>query len=92
MTVNWWHNLDTESLINLFKWTESQFNDRMQGSPIRRIGYIRWSRNIAVALGNALYSSRVIDTLNARRNSGNAMLDEHIDWAIQEQLGKSAPV
>ena len=83
------HGLDAQSLIELFAWTEKQFNERMQGSPIRRIGYTRWRRNIAVALGNAPYSVDVINALKAQRNSGNAMLDEHIDWAIKEQQSSS---
>ena len=47
------NGLDSASLLSLFAWTEAEFNERLQGSPIRRIGYSRWLRNIAVALGNA---------------------------------------
>jgi len=47
------HGLDAPKLIDLFAWTEAQFDERMQGSAIYRIGYERWLRNIAVALGNA---------------------------------------
>ncbi|MHA7206196.1 tRNA epoxyqueuosine(34) reductase QueG, partial [Burkholderia pseudomallei] len=48
------HGLDRASLVELFEWTAEQFDERMQGSAIRRIGYERWLRNLAVGLGNAL--------------------------------------
>ena len=47
------HGLDRASLVELFAWTEAEFDTRMRGSAIRRIGYERWSRNLAVGLGNA---------------------------------------
>jgi epoxyqueuosine reductase len=52
------HGLDRASLVDLFGWSAAQFDERMQGSAIRRIGYERWSRNIAVAMGNALRTTR----------------------------------
>ena len=47
------HLLDNSELLSLFQWTEAQFLERTAGSPIRRIGYPRWLRNLAVGLGNA---------------------------------------
>jgi epoxyqueuosine reductase len=52
------HGLDRASLVELFNWSAAQFDERMQGSAIRRIGYERWLRNIAVAMGNALRATR----------------------------------
>ena len=93
------HQLDDISLIELFNWREQQFNDRMQGSAIRRIGFDAWSRNIAVALGNALRRSSatraddstntvnisaIVDALNHRRESASEMVREHIDWALSQ--------
>jgi epoxyqueuosine reductase len=52
------HGLDRASLVELFGWSAAQFDERMQGSAIRRIGYESWSRNIAVAMGNALRATR----------------------------------
>ncbi len=57
----------------------------MEGSAIRRIGHEQWLRNISVALGNAEYSQRVIDALNARLGESK-LLDEHIEWALTQQL------
>ncbi len=78
------HNLDAPTLVELFEWTEEEFNTRMQGSPIRRIGYWNWLRNIAIALGNAPGVEPVLAALQARMNSENKMLNEHIAWALAE--------
>ena len=48
------HGLDRATLADLFAWSAEEFDTRMQGSAIRRIGYERWLRNLAVAMGNAL--------------------------------------
>ncbi|MGH8228373.1 MAG: tRNA epoxyqueuosine(34) reductase QueG, partial [Steroidobacteraceae bacterium] len=61
------HGLDAPRLVELFGWTASEFDERMRGSAIYRIGYERWLRNIAVALGNAPYTPQVLAALNARR-------------------------
>ena len=41
------------SLLELWAWNEGEFLRRTEGSAIRRIGWQRWRRNLAVALGNA---------------------------------------
>lgn len=77
--------LHAPELIALFGWTEEKFLRITEGSPIRRIGHLRWLRNIAVALGNAPYSQEVMDSLHSREGE-NALLDEHISWAIAQQV------
>ncbi|RDU99655.1 tRNA epoxyqueuosine(34) reductase QueG [Trinickia dinghuensis] len=52
------HGLDRATLVELFAWSAEAFDTRMQGSAIRRIGYERWLRNLAVAMGNALRAGR----------------------------------
>ncbi|MDE2449523.1 MAG: tRNA epoxyqueuosine(34) reductase QueG [Gammaproteobacteria bacterium] len=76
------HGLDAARLTELFEWTEAQFDERMRGSAIYRIGYEKWSRNIAVALGNAPTSASVIAALERRRGEASALLREHIEWAL----------
>jgi epoxyqueuosine reductase len=76
------HGLDAARLTELFAWTEAQFEERMQGSAIYRIGYEKWSRNIAVALGNAPTSDEVLQALNRRREGASALVREHIEWAL----------
>jgi epoxyqueuosine reductase len=78
------HGLDCAQLTDLFAWTEAQFEERMRGSAIHRIGYERWSRNIAVALGNAPQSPQVRRILLERRAEASRLLREHIDWALQQ--------
>ncbi|MEJ0006134.1 MAG: tRNA epoxyqueuosine(34) reductase QueG [Steroidobacteraceae bacterium] len=78
------HELDRAQLTELFAWTQAQFEARMQGSAIYRIGYERWSRNIAVALGNAPPSAQVRMSLLARRAEASPLLREHIDWALEQ--------
>ena len=82
------HGLDAPQLLDLFAWTEAEFLNKMQGSPIRRIGHQQWLRNIAVALGNAPVSDNIINALKNRRPDVNEMVQEHIDWAL-EALGRS---
>ena len=77
------NGLDSASLIELFAWTEADFNERLQGSPIRRIGHERWLRNIAVALGNAERSTDVVEALQSRAGHPSAMVREHVSWALE---------
>jgi epoxyqueuosine reductase len=84
------HGLDRAQLTDLFVWTEAEFAQRMRGSAIHRIGYERWSRNIAVALGNAPRSQLVRRTLLARRDQASALLREHIDWALEQHPAREA--
>lgn len=76
------HSLDEISLIELFNWTESQFNHQLEGSAIRRIGYECWLRNIAVALGNAPSTDKVIATLQAKIHYPSELVREHVQWAL----------
>jgi epoxyqueuosine reductase len=56
----------------------------MAGSPIYRIGYEQWLRNIAVGLGNAPTSEAVISALKARVNDASSLIKEHVSWALQQ--------
>tara|TARA_R110000824_G_scaffold401758_2_gene615105 strand:+ start:129008 stop:130096 length:1089 start_codon:yes stop_codon:yes gene_type:complete len=79
------HDLDRATLISLFAWGEVEFLDKTAGSPIRRIGYERWLRNIAVGLGNAPWSEAVEAALWARRAYPSELVREHVAWALEEQ-------
>jgi epoxyqueuosine reductase len=76
------HGLDSATLIELFGWSEAEFKQRHEGSAIRRIGYERWLRNLAVALGNAPTSAQVVDALRARADSASPLVREHVTWAL----------
>ena len=84
------NGLDNATLVELFAWSESEFNDKLAGSAIRRIGYERWLRNLAVGMGNALRTlgdtpqSRVIrESLLTRADHASALVREHVAWALQ---------
>ena len=77
------NNLDEASLADLFVWTEAEFMQRTEGSALRRSGYRRWLRNIAVALGNAPGSPEVLAALESRREIDDEMVREHVAWALQ---------
>ena len=55
----------------------------MAGSAIRRIGYERWLRNLAVGLGNAPSAPGVTGALRARADDRSAMVREHVRWALE---------
>jgi epoxyqueuosine reductase len=72
-------------LLDLWAWSEAEFLHHTSGTAIRRIGYERWQRNLAVALGNALRETRdaaVTQALRERREGASALVREHIDWAV----------
>ncbi|TAK85558.1 MAG: tRNA epoxyqueuosine(34) reductase QueG [Betaproteobacteria bacterium] len=76
------NGLDRATLVELFGWTEREFDERLRGSPIRRIGYERWLRNLAVGLGNAPTAPDVIAALRAREDHPSELVREHVRWAL----------
>ena len=84
------HGLGQASLLHLWSWTEVEFEQRHEGSAIRRIGYSRWRRNLAVAMGNALASSQLSNAdkesirtaLSAALTGADELVAEHIGWAL----------
>ncbi|MET0012323.1 MAG: tRNA epoxyqueuosine(34) reductase QueG [Sedimenticola sp.] len=74
--------LADSALVELFAWTEAQFMKRMEGSAIRRLGYERWLRNIAVALGNAETSPTIVQALREKRDHPSELVREHVGWAL----------
>ena len=78
------NGLDSASLVELFAWTEAEFDERLRGSPIRRIGYERWLRNLAVGLGNALKSPEVVSSLKQKTEHSSPLVREHVTWALKQ--------
>ncbi|MDP1956932.1 MAG: tRNA epoxyqueuosine(34) reductase QueG, partial [Rhodocyclaceae bacterium] len=76
------HGLDSATLVELFAWSENDFNERLAGSPIRRIGHERWLRNLAVALGNAAPAPAAKAALHTRIDHPSALVREHVAWAL----------
>jgi epoxyqueuosine reductase len=80
------NGLGSASMCTLFGWSEDEFNRRMEGSPIRRIGHERWLRNLAVGLGNAAATIKgdpaIVAALRARADHPSALVREHVAWAL----------
>ncbi len=76
------HELDQSSLLTLFQWSEAEFLEKTQGSAIRRIGYERWQRNLAIALGNGPKNPAVIEALEQANQTASALVSEHLRWAL----------
>lgn len=84
------NGLEQAGLLDLWAWSEADFLHRTEGSAIRRIGFERWRRNLAVGLGNALRRADVplrqamVRALSLAREGASPMVREHIDWALAQ--------
>ncbi len=79
------HGLDAPQLLELFAWSETEFLRRTEGSAIRRLGYQRWLRNIAVALGNSPPAMEIAAALATRMADPSPLVQEHVAWALSRQ-------
>jgi epoxyqueuosine reductase len=79
------HGLDGAKLTELFAWTEAEFLTKTEGMPVRRAGYAGFMRNVAVALGNAPWSTGVVAALEARADDPSPLVREHVAWALKQQ-------
>jgi len=86
------NGLDDAALPDLFAWTREDFESRMSGSAIRRIGYERWLRNLAVALGNAPTTPTVVAALRSRVDDASALVREHVAWALERHAERNKSV
>ncbi len=80
--------LKDKNLLELWQWTEAEFLKYTEGSAIRRIGFERWQRNLAVGLGNAPYQQGIIEALQEKQSAVSELVQEHITWAIEQQQEK----
>jgi epoxyqueuosine reductase len=79
------HELDRAELLTLFAWSEEEFASKTAGSPIHRIGYECWLRNLAVGLGNAAFDEAIVNALQHKAAHPSALVREHVAWALQRQ-------
>jgi epoxyqueuosine reductase len=86
------HGLDNAELAALFLWDEATFLGNTEGSPLRRAGYERWLRNLAVGLGNAPSTIPVLEALQARREYPSELVREHVEWALAQHGARTAPL
>jgi len=83
--------LDQAGLLELWDWTQAEFLQRTEGSAIRRIGFVRWQRNLAVAIGNGLransdpaWCQNARHALHRMVPAASVLLREHIEWALSQ--------
>ena len=81
-------SLQHPSLLELWHWDEARFLKETEGSPIRRIGFEKWQRNLAVALGNAPYCEEIVSALERDAGSVTPLVQEHLLWALAQQNHK----
>jgi epoxyqueuosine reductase len=84
------HALDSASLVELFGWSEAEWQARTAGSAIRRAGYEGWLRNIAVALGNAPPDPGIVAALTARTDDPSPIVREHVAWALHQHSQRTS--
>ena len=79
--------LGQATLLQLWAWTEPEFLRRTEGSAIRRIGWQRWRRNLAVGLGNAWRKTgdeALSQALSVAHDAADDLVREHIVWALAQ--------
>jgi len=82
------------SLLALWRWDEASFLRHTEGSALRRIGFVRWRRNLAVALGNALRAApqpAIEQALRDALPTADDVLREHLVWALEQARVSAAP-
>lgn len=75
-------------LVHFLAWDEATFLRVTEGSPIRRIGHVRWLRNVAVALGNAWRETgrpELRAALQSRADHPDPVVVEHVAWALAQR-------
>lgn len=80
------HQLDQVTLLDLWHWTEADFLQKTEGSPIRRTGYQGFMRNVAIGLGNAPFDPAILHAL--QQSQHDDVVQTHVDWAIAQQQSK----
>lgn len=86
------HGLEDRDLAELFLWDEATFLHNTEGSAIRRAGYRRWRRNLAVALGNAPADDTIVAALKRRAGDADEVVREHVAWALKQQTRKAGRI
>ena len=79
------------NLLVWMSWSEADFLRLSEGSAIRRIGHVRWLRNVAIAMGNALRASQdagwcaqAAAALQSRLPHPDPLVREHVQWALDQ--------
>ena len=85
------NDLDAPRLLELAAWTREQFEQRFEGSAIRRIGYECFIRNVMVALGNGPSSDAARRATGSRLADHSELIAEHARWAHDRLISAGQP-
>ncbi len=83
------NGMDAPALVELLGWTEAEYLSRTEGSALRRLGYLRFLRNVAIGLGNAPSSQQTVEALSSRREEKDSTVREQVEWSLKRQLSPS---
>jgi epoxyqueuosine reductase len=70
-------------LSELMMWDEKTFQEKIINTPLKRLDYILWLRNLAIALGNAEFNQQNITALKSRKDHPSPLVREHVEWALK---------
>jgi epoxyqueuosine reductase len=70
-------------------WSEAEFLAHTEGSAVRRIGHVRWLRNVALVAGNALRDAGLPDPKRQALQAALARWSDHPSETVREQVAWS---
>lgn len=79
-------SLASGDYATLFGWDEATFLKNTEGSPIRRIGYHKWQRNLAIGMGNVSdikIKNKYIQLLKQNQSRDIGVTDA-VNWALKQ--------
>ena len=79
---------DAPALAELIHMSREEFHRRFAGTPVRRTGWSRFVRNVAVALGNS-GDPAAVEPLRDALAIPDPLIQEHVRWALR-RLGAEA--
>ncbi|MBR2123715.1 MAG: tRNA epoxyqueuosine(34) reductase QueG [Acetobacter sp.] len=74
--------LTAPHLATLSQFDDSTFRSFFSGSPIKRIGHVRFLRNVLIAIGNT-GTPHLLPSVTARLNDPHPLIAEAAAWAYQ---------
>lgn len=85
-------NIKEATLAEMFLWDKATYIKNTAGTPLQRLGFTRWLRNLAIALGNSPATEENIQVLQTRLNHPSLQVREHVTWALKELLANQCPL
>lgn len=80
--------LQSYSLAEMFMWDEITMHKLTNTTPLKRLSFDCWLRNLAIALGNSTPDAKNVSALQSRLDYPSNLVQEHSQWAL-ENIAKS---